>query len=381
MSRVLVYIDSLKAGGAERISLQFAQWLQQAGHQPLLLTRRSRDADFYPVPDSLQRLVEPPEPRWLRWLGWVGFPIRLLRLRLLLQSEDLDLAVVLTTLPAIKLLLAATGLPLPVVVSERNYPPARPLSWPWRCLRRITYPRAALHLVQTEGIAAWLRDNGLARCTAVVANAITWPLARFEPRLDPDAWLEPNHRLLLAVGTKAYQKGFDWLVKAFASQVHDYPNWRLAILGITDEIYHGTDQRQQLLTLLPPDHLARQRILFPGRAGNIADWYDRADLFVLSSRFEGFPNVLLEAMASGVACLALDCPTGPSDLVRDGENGRLISLDPVDLADELALLMADTPLRARYGCNARDVQRRLSPESQRRLFLSALAPWLEVEAC
>lgn len=381
MSRVLIYIDSLKAGGAERMALQFAAWLRQAGHHPLLLTRRPRNVDFYPVPASLERLVEPPEPRWLRRLGWAGFPLRLLRLRRWLRRQNLDLAVVLTTLPAIKLLLAAAGLELPVVVSERNYPPAKPPALPWRCLRRLTYPSAVLHLVQTEGIAAWLRNRGLARRTAVVANAITWPLPRFEPQLEPAAWIQPQQRLLLAVGTKADQKGFDWLVQAFATQVERYPDWRLVILGITSEPYRGSDQVQRLLALLPADHPARPRILFPGRAGNVADWYARADLFVLSSRFEGFPNVLLEAMASGVACLALDCPTGPADLLRDDENGRLLPLDPEALSDGLAALMADAPLRARLGRGALDVHRRFSPDGQRRLFLSALAPWLEAEPC
>ena len=377
MSRVLIYIDSLKAGGAERVALQFASWLQQAGHQPLLLTRRSPAVDFYPVPASLERLVEPPEPRWLRRLGWAGFPLRLLRLRRFLVRQGLDLAVVLTTLPAIKLSLAAWGLGLPVVVSERNYPPAKPLSRPWRCLRRLTYPRAALHLVQTEGIAAWLRERGLARRTAVLANAITWPLPRFEPHLEPSAWVEDEQRLVLAVGTKADQKGFDWLVQAFAAQVEHQPAWRLAILGITAEPYHGIDQVQQLLAVLPEGHPARGRIVFPGRAGNVADWYARADLFVLSSRYEGFPNVLLEAMASGVACLALDCPTGPADLVRNGENGMLVPLHPSALAEGLASLMADAPRRARLGQQAREVRRRFSPEGQRRLFLDALAPWLQ----
>lgn len=380
MSRVLVYIDSLKAGGAERVALQFALWLQEAGHQPLLLTRRPSRDDFYPVPAALERWIEPSEPRWLRHLGWAGFPLRLLRLRRLVQQAEPDLLLALTTLPAVKVLLATLGLGLPVVVSERNYPPAKPPPLPWRCLRRLTYPRAALHLVQTEQIARWLEQQRLARCTSVLANAVSWPLPAFAPELLPAAWLEPEQRLLLAVGTKAHQKGFDWLVQAFAALVERHPEWRLVILGLTPDAYRGEDQCAALMGGLPPRHPARSRILFPGRAGNVADWYGRADLFVLSSRYEGFPNVLLEAMASGLACLAIDCPTGPSDLIADGENGRLLPLhssDPVgDLAAGLDCLMGEPQMRARLGQAARAVRERFSPNQQRQRFLELLDPWL-----
>jgi glycosyltransferase involved in cell wall biosynthesis len=380
MSRVLVYIDSLKAGGAERVALQFASWLQEAGHQPLLLTRRPVRDDFYPVPAALERQVELAEPHWLRSLGWAGFPLRLLRLRRLVQQQRPDLVLALTTLPAVKMLLATTGLELPVVVSERNYPPAKPPVLPWRWLRRLTYPRAALHLVQTEQIARWLEQQRLARRTSVLANAVSWPLPSFAPHLSPAAWLEPQQRLLLAVGTKAHQKGFDWLVQAFAAVVERYPEWRLVMLGLTPEPYRGEDQRAALLAGLPPLHPARSRILFPGRAGNVADWYERAELFVLSSRYEGFPNVLLEAMASGVACLALDCPTGPSDLIADGDNGHLLPLhpsDPVaDLASGLDRLMDEPHTRARLGQAARAVRERFSPSRQRQRFLELLDPWL-----
>jgi glycosyltransferase involved in cell wall biosynthesis len=380
MSRVLVYIDSLKAGGAERVALQFTTWLLEAGHQPLLLTRRPARDDFYPVPGTLERTVEPAEPRWLRRLGWAGFPLRLLSLRRILQQQRPDLVLALTTLPAIKLLVASVGLGLPVVVSERNYPPAKPPALPWRWLRRITYPRAALHLVQTEQIAHWLQQQRLARRTSVLANAITWPLPSFAPRQLPDAWLPPDQPMLLAVGTKARQKGFDWLVQAFAAVVEQHPQWRLVILGLTSELYRGEDQCAALLAKLPRQHPARSRILFPGRVGNVADWYSRADLFVLSSRYEGFPNVLLEAMASGVACLAFDCPTGPSELIADGDNGCLLPLrssDPVaNLAAGLDFLMGNAHIRARFSQAAVAVRERFSPSSQRQHFLKALDPWL-----
>lgn len=379
MTRVLIYIDSLKAGGAERVALQFASWLKESGHVPIVLTRRAAGDDFYPCPAGLLRLVEAADPPWLRRLSWLGFPWRLLRLRRLLRLHSIELGLALTTLPAIKLILAAVGLGLPVVASERNYPPARPLPLPWRVLRRLAYPRACLHLVQTEAIASWLRQHRLAGRCFVLANAVVWPLPCFTPSVAPQEWMAPDEHMLLAVGTKSHQKGFDQLVQAFCSLSPRFPTWRLVILGLSSDPYHGVDQVASLKASIPQSIARASKILFPGRIGNVADWYDRADVFVLSSRYEGFPNVLLEAMAGGVACVAVDCPTGPAEILEDGVNGSLCRSDPAALVDAISLLMSHDDLRRRYGQAALTVRDRFSVSRQRRLFLSALDPWLEAE--
>jgi glycosyltransferase involved in cell wall biosynthesis len=371
--RVLLYIDSLKAGGAERVTLQFAEWFREAGHEAVVLTRHGPASDFYPVPVGVDRRVEPDAGRRL---GWFGFPWRLRRLRNELVERPVDLAIGMTTLPAIKLLLASRGLGVPVVVSERNYPPAKPPSRPWRLLRRLSYPRAALHLVQTEAIALWLRQEGLARSTACLPNAVVWPLPRFEPRLDPAERLDPRMQVLLAVGTKAHQKGFDRLVQAFARISPRHPEWRLVIMGLEARPYRGVDQVADLLRGLSADDPARDRLLFPGRAGNVADWYARADLFVLSSRYEGFPNVLLEAMACGCPSLAVDCPTGPAEILEHGRNGWLLGAGAgvQELAEALDLLMGDPALRRRLGREAVAVRQRFAPERIRARLLELLEP-------
>ena len=78
--RVVLYIDSLKTGGAERVTLLLARWLTEAGWQATVLTRHSESRDFYPVPAGVQRAIEPDDPLWLRRVGQLGFPLRVLRL-------------------------------------------------------------------------------------------------------------------------------------------------------------------------------------------------------------------------------------------------------------------------------------------------------------
>ena len=362
----LLFIDSLKIGGAERVTLQWADWLLEGGWTVTLLTSKSASHDFYPVPAGLRRLQEPALPRLLdRALFW---PLKLWRLRKLLRREQPALLIGMTTLPSIKLALASIGLSSRLVLSERNYPPARPLAWRWRLLRRLAYPRADVHLVQTQGIAQWLHQHGLVRRTAVLPNAIVWPIPRLAPQLHPEAVVPLGQKLILAVGTKLHQKGFDRLVAAFAGLQADFPDWSLVILGIEAAPYRGVNQAARLRQLMGS---ASSRLILPGNVGNVGDWYKASDLFVLSSRFEGYPNVLLEAMASGLPCLAVDCPTGPSDLIDPGLNGWLVSehVASTDLAEPLRRALEDVVARAAFASEAQAVRQRNAPESLRPLFL------------
>ena len=118
----------------------------------------------------------------------------------------------MTTLPSIKLALASIGLSSRLVLSERNHPPSRLAGLALSSLRRLAHPRADVHLVQTQGIAQWLHQRGLVRRTAVLPNAIVWPIPRLAPQLHPEAVVPPGQKLILAVGTKLHQKGFDRLV-------------------------------------------------------------------------------------------------------------------------------------------------------------------------
>ena len=324
MRYVVLYVDSLKIGGAERVTLTFARWLQQNGWTPIVLTRQSRTLDFYPIPAGVERAVEPPDPLWLRLLGRWGFPWRVRRLRYWLHQQQVSLAIGMTTKPAVKLLLAAHPLQIPCVVSERNFPPLKPMAIHWGVLRRFSYRWASLHIVQTRATGEWLKQQLSAKPQLLLPNPVQWPLPRFEPEIDPDQYLAkvgvaPEAPMLLAAGTKVHQKGFDLLVEAFADLIPRHSNLQLVILGLTQESNNGSDQQKVLRRLLRRHPEAQAQLHFPGRVGNMADWYQRCTLFVLPSRYEGFPNVLLEAMAEGCCCLAADCPHGPADAAGHGD--------------------------------------------------------------
>ena len=210
----------------------------------------------------------------------------------------------------------------------------------------------------------------------LLPNAVSWPLPDREPLLDPDDWLEPDQPLLLAAGTKARQKGFDRLMPVFADLAQADPRLHLAVLGLSPGLYQGQDQQACLREQLGPDSDLQRRLLLPGICGSMNRWYGRASVFVLPSRYEGFPNVLLEAMAAGCACIASDCLTGPADLICHGENGLLLpaSATKADWVAAITGLLADPGRRRRLGERAMQVRERYSADRLRRDCLEALRP-------
>ena len=377
--RVVLYLDSLKLGGAERITLIWAHWLHQAGWQPLLLTRKPTSWDFYPLPSGVIRMVEPSDSPWMRRLGPLAFPFRVRRLQRWLDAQNVGLAIGVTSLPAIKLLLATRLLGVHCVVSERNFPPSKRIGRLWSGLRRLSYPWAALHLVQTQAVGEWMKSHLGAHQQLLLPNPVQWPLTRFRPSLDPHAWLfsrgcTSTDPVLLAVGTKADQKGFDRLVRWWIPLAQADARLQLVIVGLDERLYHGRDQQADLRALLVDSPELQARLHFPGRVGNLADWYARAHLFVLSSRYEGFPNVLLEAMAAGCCCVAANCPQGPADLIQDGVNGRLL---PAAASDSqwvqlLRTLLTDVGERQRLAANAVEVRELYAPAVLQQRLTQAL---------
>lgn len=372
---IAFYIDSLKLGGAERVLLLWAGWCVQNHWHVTVITRQGLEQDVYPLPAGVQRRVESPLPYGLECFGWWAFPLRVWSLRLLLkQLGPLNCAVGVTTLPSIKLLLAAHGGRIRCLVSERNFPPAKRPALPWRLLRRFTYPWADLHLVQTSITGDWLKRHCGADRQRLMPNPVTWPLPDRDPRLDPDDWLDSDVPMLLAAGTKAHQKGFDQLMQVFSLLALRHPSLRLVILGLSTSEYHGCDQQAMLRDLLPEDGALQRQLLFPGMVGNMSSWYERATIFVLPSRYEGFPNVLLEAMAAGCACVASDCDAGPRDLIDQNLNGMLLPSGATSnmWAETLDELLTHPVRRRRLANAAKGVRERYAESVLRCDFLESL---------
>ncbi|HTU65152.1 MAG TPA: glycosyltransferase family 4 protein [Steroidobacteraceae bacterium] len=346
MRRVFILSASLESGGAERqLAVMANHWAAAGSDVELATWTGAGVADFFALDARVRRthfdvpLFPPPFAALRNLLA------RVARLRERLRQARPDVLVSFITETNVIALLAARGLPIRVVVSERAHPQLDDtISRPLRMLRRILYRRAAAVVTQTEAAAGWVREHCVAN-VAVVPNTLRESAANESPR-------EP---LLLAVGRLRKQKGFDLLLRAFARLDPPAP-WRLVIVGEGPE--HAA------LQALRNSLRLGDRVEFRGVERDIARWMARAGIVVAPSRFEGFPNVVLEAMAEGAPVISADCLAGPSEMITDGVDGLLVPVEDVGaLATAIGRLIRDADERARLGRAARTVRTRYSTET------------------
>ena len=337
MSRhIALVIATMNGGGAQRVMADLANHWSQCGHRVSLITLSGpQQRDTYPLDKRIER-------RHLNVsagsLGAIGACVRLRRL---LRKLDPHAVVSFIDSTNVLSILATRGLRARVVVSERTDPAVNPtVTRVWRFLRRLTYRFADSVVAQTTPAAAWLREH-CSVVPVVIPNAIR--------DLHPPG--EPRRTLIVAAGRLDWHKGFDVVLRAFATGVASFPEWRLAILG--------TGPQEAALVALSQELGIESKVEFAGDSRNIEEWFSRAAILVHASRFEGFPNVILEAMALGAAVVATDCRSGPADIIQDGINGRLVPVDDsAAVADAVAGLIADPKTRNRLAEEAQRVRER-----------------------
>lgn len=366
---ICLFIGSLKAGGAERVTLWLARELAARGHRVTLLTHHGTDQDFFALPEGVERAVIGLTDGRQTLPGKLVINIRrCARVRAVLRRVRADVVLAMMPHESVVAVVAAAGLRIRVVVSERNAPWHRRQDRIWTLMRRLVYRFSAAQVAQTQPIADWLaRHTGSTRLH-IVPNAVQDPLPSNPPVIAPPG----GRKLIVAAGTKPWQKGFDLLLDAFIRLAPAHPDWDLALPGLLPERAEAGLSGQDIVDRARTAGLAG-RVILPGHVGNMPDWYRAADLFVLSSRFEGFPNVLVEAMSQGCACVSFDCDTGPRDIITDGVDGLLVPADdPAALAVAMGRAMADEALRARIGAAARDVRTRFAAPRILALWARAL---------
>jgi glycosyltransferase involved in cell wall biosynthesis len=369
--RILVLISSLRGGGAERAAVTLSRLWTDGGHTVRLTTIDSAKSDVYDVDPRVSRGeldLERPSPTIFHAV--FNNLRRVAATRREIKTFAPDIVVALMPTANVLAAVSAIGLPAKVIGCERSHPPQIPMDRLRELARKTIYGLLDATAALTTETADWLKANTRARRVHVIPNVVVWPLQETTPHVAPDAICSAGRSITLAAGRLDPQKGFDELIDAFANVAQSRPGWDLVILG-EGPLRADLEQQIRLLNL-------SDRILMPGRVGNIADWYARASLYVMSSRHEGFPNVLAEAMAHGLPAISYDCDTGPRDIIRHDIDGVLVPPgDTKALADSLADLMADEGRRNRYAARAPDVRARFSTETVMRKWNALFAELMQ----
>ncbi|MBP4046233.1 glycosyltransferase family 4 protein [Chromobacterium violaceum] len=353
--KIAIIIYSMAGGGAERVSsLLSNEWANQ-GHEVSIITFTGQELDAYALSAAISRISIAGNVVNNSRLGFIFNNVsRLFRLRKVLKELKPDVAIGMMTASAVTTLVATLGMKTKILVSERTHPPLSPVGRAWTILRKYLYARAHKVVVQSKETLAWLNKEIPAACGALIPNPVLIPLPQTTPIVCIDEIVAEGRKVVLAVGRMDRQKQFHCLIQAFSQLATLYPDWDLIILG-------QGEQRHALQELIQENKL-EHRIKMPGRAGNMADWYMRAQLYVMSSSVEGFPNTLIEAMAHGCPVISYDCDTGPRDIIRNGLDGLLVS--PVGDINQLKFsiesMMENDELRNKMGKRAMEVRERFS---------------------
>jgi GalNAc-alpha-(1->4)-GalNAc-alpha-(1->3)-diNAcBac-PP-undecaprenol alpha-1,4-N-acetyl-D-galactosaminyltransferase len=322
--KISLVIHSLQGGGAERVMAGLASRLAGRGHLVTLITLDDATSDRFEISAAVKRLPlgVMSERRGL----WAirDRMRRLVRLRGAIRSAAPDVVLSFCDATNVLVLLAMIGTSIPIVVSERSDPAAQALSRSKSWLRTKLYRRAAAVVVLTPEAAEVVRPWSAAP-PVVIPSAVDIPPIPQSSITTPDLGSASNltgatkhqaRRRVIGVGRLEHEKGFDRLVDAFAEVAHRHPQWDLEL--------HGEGSQSEWLRGRVAALGLTDRVRFPGWTRPIWPALASADLFVLPSRYEGFPSALLEAMAAGVPSIAVDCPSGPRAIIRDGVDGLLV---------------------------------------------------------
>ena len=352
--RVLL-MSAYGMGGTIRTVLNLAGALAETHDVEVVTLRRTREAPFFPLPDGVRvttlddRRGRHRRPLPTRLLG--ALPSILMHdgdpahsaaslwsdLHLVRWLRARGPGVLITTRPAFNLIAARLAPPGVVTVGQEHMNLRAHAPAVRRALKRA-YPRLDALAVLTRDD---LRDYG-----ELLASAPTQvvQIPNAVPELQGER-SDLSNPVVLAAGRLTRQKGFDRLIEAFALVVRRRPEWTLRIFG------SGHDR--ELLRAMILDHHLHNHVFLMGRTEHLGRELSRASVFALSSRFEGLPMVILEAMSKGVPVVSFDCPTGPAEMISDGVDGVLVpDGDVAAFADGLVALIDDTERRHRMGAAA-----------------------------
>lgn len=348
--RITLVISTFDMGGAQRVMALMANYWVTHAHDVTLVSLSPQSQDWFELHHRVKRVPL----NLLSASAHLGQALahnvqRVFHLRDALKRLRPDIVISFMDTTNVLTILASCGLGIPVIISERNDPHRHAMGFAWDTLRSLLYRRANALVIQSFKLRDWAGEIAGNDRVHIIPNPINPELSDSVRKARHGG----NARTVVAMGRLVRQKGFDLLIEAFSRCIGEHPEWSLVILGEGEErstlesliVAHGLQHRVRLAGQVPcPRHIL-----------------ERADLFVLSSRFEGFPNALLEAMACKLAVISTDCPSGPGDIIRDGIDGLLIPSEDVNaLTKSMDRLMGDPVERQRLETNAVDVLERFS---------------------
>lgn len=334
--RVFIVTPRLCSGGAERVGVSWANGFVERGHEVTVVADLNTEIS-YKLNDKVAILPLTPKihnPYW-KW----GKALFILRHYLKVYRPDVIIGVMSTCSLISKI--ASLGLKIPVVATEHDAferPEAGRLTFTERILKFYVnrwYDKVTILTTPDKKFIGERLKN-----TIVVPN----PLA-----LTPTGCVSLKEKVILSVGRLDdwRYKGFDILIEAWGLIAHKFTDWHLEIAG------NGNENNMSYLRRLCEDSNISDRVHFLGFRKDIDQLFKHSSIFVLSSRYEGFGLVLIEAMSQGCACIACDYKGRQKEIFGSEDNGVICGLEnPRELAEKMASLISNDERRQQLQINA-----------------------------
>ena len=342
--KITLFIGSLSGGGAERVVCNLANYLSGKGHTVQILTM-SETATVEQLRDCIEQISLLQNAERKNFIK--DNILRAGRLYRYLRAEQVDVYIPFLSVTTAFLISMRWAAKAKIIASQRVDPASQ--SPKIQKLLKYAGPRADAWVFQTESASKWFKDNLQVTNGCIIPNAINPVFIRSE-------YTGLRQKRIAAAGRLTDQKNFALLIRSFARISEKYPDHKLLIYG-------QGELKESLVDLVDSLNLTG-KVEFPGYIKNMQEELEKAQMFVLSSDYEGMPNALMEAMALGLPCVSTDCGGGGARfLIEDGVNGLLVPVkDEIAMAEAMETILSDPEKAATMGKNARKIQETLAPE-------------------
>ena len=329
-------IPSLKAGGAERVVSTLSNQLINTFDVVIIVLYNC--TPFYAIDKRVEIYFCKEYSNTLTFTNSIRNHFDLMKkCKKFIKNSNADIILGFTTTANIYSVLISKRINLPSIISERIHPDYNIVNHFWNIIRKAIYPKSNALVVQTHEIRNYFLSFIDEKKVVIINNPLAEELVG---QIKRDA-SKVNH--IICVGRLDLQKNQELLIRAFSNIKRK--DWKLILIG-EGQLRADYEKLIMDLNIVESVELA-------GNVYDVSKYYITAKIFVLPSNFEGFPNALIEAMSFGLACIATNCPSGPSEIIKDNENGFLIPVnDQKELEKKLQLLVDNTELQKQFSLKA-----------------------------
>lgn len=334
---IIFFPDSLKRGGAERVTVRLSEYFVSKGLRVAIVTTNPPYKMEYGVPEGVDRISVGIESKNLFKLI-IGYS-RILR------TIEVGVAILMGLPHGCYIVPACLINRVKLIISERNSPANFDGKKITRILMNYFMKFGNGYVFQTEQAKKYY-SSIIKKPSTVIKNPI-------DASELPNRASENNAYQIISVGRLARQKNQTMMIKAFANVSKEFPEATLTIYG-------DGELRKELKNLVRRLQMER-KIFLPGVVENVLEIEAQSGLFLFSSNFEGIPNALLEAMAIGIPCISTDCPCGgPASVIIDGYNGKLVPVgDERAMAASIRYMLRNPNEARKMGEEAKKIREEL----------------------